>query len=81
LRSLACSNPFPQNASGQLAVYGLAANPPPAIINPNGSTSAMMTSMMAKQRSARLHLFQSDIQSRIQQPPLDPALIDNRWAW
>ena len=41
----------------------------------------MMTSMIAKQRSARLHFFQSDIQSRMRTAPPNLARIDNRSAW
>src|SRR5262249_47771142 len=47
----------------------------PALINsPSGNASARMASTTAKQRSARLHLFQSEIQSRIQQPPPNTGL-------
>jgi hypothetical protein len=38
---------------------------PPRISIPNGIISAKMASMIAKQRSARLHLFQSETQSCI----------------
>jgi hypothetical protein len=44
-------------------------NLPPLINSPSGSASAVIASAIAKQRSARLHLFQSEIQSRIQRPP------------
>jgi hypothetical protein len=40
-------------------------NLPPLIKSPSGSASAVIASAIAKQRSARLHLFQSEIQSRI----------------
>src|SRR5439155_6234624 len=53
----------------------------PALINnPSGKASARMASTTAKQRSARLHLFQSKIQSRIQQPPPNSgsSIIDRR---
>ena len=44
-------------------------NLPPLINSPRGSASAVIASAIAKQRSAWLHLFQSEIQSRIQRPP------------
>ncbi len=42
----------------------------PPINTPSGMTNDKMTSAIAKQRSARLHRFQSEIQSFIRpQPP------------
>jgi hypothetical protein len=41
----------------------------------------MMINAIAKQRSARLHFFQSEIKSRIHQPPAAIGVIDNRRAW
>lgn len=55
-------------------------NLPPLIKSPSGSASAVIASAIAKQRSARLHLFQSEIQSRIQPHPRPPRspLFDGR---
>src|SRR5262249_10637066 len=47
------------------------------IINPSGMTSDKMTSTIAKQRSARLHLFQSEIQSRMTGPPVTSPLLQS----
>ena len=55
-------------------------NLPPLINSPSGSASAVIASAIAKQRSARLHLFQSEIQSRIQRPPTT-AVTCIRRAW
>jgi hypothetical protein len=42
---------------------------PPPISKPSGITSDKMTSTIAKQRSARLHRFQSEIQSCMSRCP------------
>ena len=46
---------------------------PPRKRTPSGIISATMTSATAKQRSARLHLFQSEIQSCILESPGHPV--------
>ena len=52
----------------------------PPISNPTGRANATMTSAIAKQRSAGLHFFQSEIKSRIYQPPAasNSSITDRR---